>query len=293
MPAPWRRAIRVALGLAACLLPACGGATEAPPPPTPPARPALTLATTTRLRDSGLLDALLPAFTGATGYQARPLVGSAADALRLGAQGAVDALLVDTPTAEIAFMRSGAEGDRRLIMADDFVLLGPASDRARAAGQPVRAALRAIAATGATWVSRRDGSDSNAFELRLWDATMGRDVQHEGWYVSTHQGGAPTLAEANRRQAYTLSDRLTYLANRDRLQLRVLIEQDPDLRNPYHVIAVDSARRPGANAAGARALGDFLVSPAAQGLIAAGGTAQYGRPLFTALAGQPDPSGAP
>lgn len=294
MPCHWRRlAVYLALTLGACLLAACSGGGGAPTAAPLPARPTLTLATTARVRDSGLLDSLLAEFGRQTGYAAQARVVTAAEALRLGEQGAVDALLVDSPAAEAAFVQSGAGRDRRLIMADDFVLLGAAADPARLAGHPVRAALKAIAATGATWVSRRDGSDSNAFELRLWDAVMGRDVQHEGWYVSTHKGGDATLAEANRRQAYTLTDRLTYLAGRGHLQLRVVLENDPDLRNPYHFIAVDPARRPGANPAGAQALGDYLVSPAGQRLIAGAGTTQYGHALFTPLAEQPDAPGAP
>jgi tungstate transport system substrate-binding protein len=293
MPCHAHRAAYSALALGVWLLAACSGAPAVPATAPPAERPALSLATTTRVRDSGLLDPLLAEFGRETGFTVQPHVGTASDALRLAAQGDVDALLVDSPAAETALVQSGAGRDRRLIMADDFVLLGAAADPARVAGQPARSALKKIAATGATWVSRRDGSDSNAFELRLWDATMGRDVQHEGWYVSTHQGDAATLAEANRRQAYTLSDRLTYLANRAQLQLRVVLEHDPDLRNPYHFIAVDPARRPGANPAGARALGDFLVSAAGQRLIAGAGTAQYGQALFTPHAGQADPPGAP
>ena len=294
MPCQWRRlAVYRALGLAVCLLTACSGG-GATPLPTPPAtRSTVTLATTPRIRDSGLLDPLLADFARQTGYSAQTRVVTAAEALRLGAQGAVDALLVDSPAAEAAFVHSGAGRDRRLIMADDFLLLGAPTDPARLAGQSVRAALKAIAATGATWVSRRDGSDSNAFELRLWDAVMGRDVQHEGWYVSTHKGGDATLAEANRRQAYTLTDRLTYLAGRGHLQLRVVLENDPALRNPYHFIAVDPGRRPGANPAGALALSDYLVSPAGQRLIARAGATQYGQALFTPLAGQADTPGAP
>ncbi|MGI8586495.1 MAG: substrate-binding domain-containing protein [Chloroflexia bacterium] len=118
----------------------------------------------------------------------------------------------------------------------DFLLLGSAADPAHVAGQQILPALRAIAASGATFVSRRDGSNANVFELQLWQKAMGRDVQHEGWYVSTHKGAGPTLAEANRRQAYTLTDRASYLAARGTLQLEPLVENDPMLLDAHHAI---------------------------------------------------------
>ena len=219
MSIPWRaHAAGLLLILGAGLLLAGAGPTLVA---TPLTNPDLRLATTRRLAESGLLTILLADFQAQTHYNVAVNALEAGQALALGAQGSADVLLVDAPAAEQVFVQAGAGLDRRLVMHDDFVLLGPATDPAHAAGQPVGAALRAIGASGATFVSRRDGSDANRFELQLWQGVMGRDVQHEGWYVSVIGDGAATLREADRRNAYTLADRATYLAGRNGLRLRV------------------------------------------------------------------------
>ncbi|HUS16232.1 MAG TPA: tungsten ABC transporter substrate-binding protein, partial [Chloroflexia bacterium] len=202
-----------------------------------------------------------------------------AEVLAIGTRGGADVLLVDEPTAQ-GTVRAGIGREAQAVLSTDVVLLGPATDPAHLAGRPVLDALRAIAATGATFVSRRDGLDANRFELALWQSAMGRDVQHEGWYVSTHQGGAPTLLEASRRQAYTLSDRATYLAARDTIRLQVLRAGDPALCATYSLVTVLAPPGAAVNRPGAQALAAYLHSPAGRQQIAAAGVAAYGESLF-------------
>ncbi|MDQ2806404.1 MAG: tungsten ABC transporter substrate-binding protein [Chloroflexota bacterium] len=257
----WGLGIRIAGALLLLML-GGPGAVSAPAPH--PEQVDLLIATTTTVSESGLLAALIAGFQAQTGYRVTALTGSAAALNALADQGRVDALLVNVP--------ADAPGGP-VVLYDDFVLLGPAADPAHLAGQPLLAALRTIAATGTTWVSRHDGSAANRFELARWDAALGRDVQHEGWYVSTHQGGTATLRETARRHAYTLSDGATYRAARPP-ELQPLIIGDPLLLNPY---TVQGTQR---NAAGAQAWASYLVSPTGQGIIAAFGRAQYGQALF-------------
>ncbi|HUS14410.1 MAG TPA: tungsten ABC transporter substrate-binding protein, partial [Chloroflexia bacterium] len=149
----------------------------------------MRLATTEALQAGGLLAGIGDNFAQHTGYRLVPLVGSVADIQVLADRGQADLLLMDAPSAQ-AVLHAGPGREGEAVLSTDVVLLGPAADPANLAGRPVLDALRAIAATGATFVSRRDGLDANRFELALWQSAMGRDVQHEGWYVSTHQGGA-------------------------------------------------------------------------------------------------------
>ncbi len=283
----WKPFVRV-LGVLAILAAGGSGAENARDPH--PAQPNLLLATTTTLGDSGLLRALIRGFQAQTGYRVTALTGSAARAVALTQQGEVDALLVMVDAHPVVQNRinptDGLAGP--VVLTDDFVLVGPAADPAHLAHLPLLAALRTIAATGTTWVSRHDGSDANGFELTLWDQAMGRDVQYEGWYISTHQDGDPTLREADRRQAYTLSTGAGYRAAQRRLHLQALITDDPLLSNPYQAITVSRQRRPQANLAGAYTWVAYLESPAGQGIIAAFGAAQYGQALF-----QPAPGAAP
>lgn len=259
---------------------------QAPLPQGTPATLDVRLATTRSLQESGLLDQLSADFQQRTRYTLQVSAVSSGQALAAGAQGTADVLLVAAPAAEQIFVQAGNGLDRRLAFHDDFVLLGPEADPAHAAGLPLGKALRAVAASGQTFVSRRDGSDANLLELQRWQTVMGRDVQHEGWYVSTGQDGLATMQEANRRHAYTLTDRLTYLTGRQMVQLRVLVEKDAASLNPYHVIRVNPQHAPGLNAAGALAFADYLLSPAGQQIIATVGVATLGQPLYVPDAGK-------
>jgi tungstate transport system substrate-binding protein len=238
------------------------------------------LATTTSTQDSGLLDELLPLFEERTGRSIAPIsVGSGA-ALELGERGEADVLLVHSPAAEEAFMAAGFGIERRTVMVNDFVLVGPAEDPAGVSAAPtIEAAMAAIAESEAAFVSRGDDSGTNALELRLWAAA---GVEPAGtWYTESGTGMGETLQIAGERRAYTLTDRGTWLALSDRLDLPIVREGDPALLNVYHVIAVNPANGRTIDEAGGRAFLEFVLSPEAQDLIAEFGTARFGEPLFT------------
>lgn len=246
----------------------------------------LILATTTSTQDSGLLDVLIPRFEAQSGYQVKTVAVGSGQALKMGEEGNADVLLVHSPQAEEAFMQAGWGKDRVRVMHNDFVLLGPPSDPAQIRGLDVATALRTIAEKGVLFVSRGDNSGTHALELSLW-RRLNLDPQGQPWYLETGQGMGATLMVAAEKQAYTLSDRGTFLAYRDRIGLEILVEGDKELQNIYHVITVNPERWPQVNYAGAVALMTFLVHPETQKLIASFGVEQYGQPLFFPDAGQP------
>lgn len=282
------RSILYAALLAIILLAGCGPAAPAPSAQvTPPANPDVILATTTSTQDSGLLDVLIPMFDRQTGYNVKVIAVGTGAALKMGEEGNADVLLVHAPDSEKAFMQSGFGVDRRLVMHNDFVIVGPAADPAgiRGAASAVEA-LKKIAAAGAGFISRGDDSGTNKMELALWKAaglTPAGD-----WYVQTGQGMGATLKVASEKDAYTLTDRATYLANKSTLDLEILVEKDPVLLNVYHVILVDTQRWPKVNADGARAFADFMVAPATQKVIGEFGVEKFGQPLFVADADKTD-----
>jgi tungstate transport system substrate-binding protein len=254
-----------------------------------PARPELILATTTSTQDSGLLDVVIPDFEARTGYQVKPVAVGSGQALKMGEDGNADVLLVHSPAAEEAFMAQGAGVDRRLIMHNDFVIVGPPGDPAHIKGQAALAAMQAIAAAGAPFVSRGDASGTNALELSLWQQA-GIDPKGKPWYIVSGQGMGATLNVTDEKNAYTISDRATYLAFKARLQLQILAEKDRVLLNIYHVIRVNPAKQPSVNTAGAQAFADYLVSPEGQTLIAGFGAQKYGQALFVPDAGKSEAS---
>jgi len=276
-----------ALVLAAVLLIAgCSGPAATPPPPAagPSAEKSLILATTTSTQDSGLLDELLPAFTRDSGWQVKTLAVGSGQAIELGRRGEADVLLVHSPAAEQAFMAEGTAGQRRLVMHNDFVLVGPASDPAGIRGLDSVGAVAKIAAAQALFVSRGDDSGTNAREKDLWKKA---GVTPEGgWYQATGQGMGATLRVASEKAGYTLSDRATYLAQRDTLALDVLGEGDPGLLNVYHVIEMTTKAGERVQPAGAKAFADWIVSPPAQQQIGSFGQAEFGQPLFIPDAGK-------
>lgn len=244
----------------------------------------LVLATTTSTQDSGLLDDLLPAFTTDTGWRVQTLAVGSGQAIELGRRGEADALLVHSPAAEEALVAEGATGRRLLVMHNDFVLVGPATDPADVRGTDSATALEAIAAAQAVFVSRGDDSGTNAKEDGLWERA---GIAPAGaWYQETGQGMGQTLQVASERGGYTLSDRATFLAQRDLLALEVLSEGDPGLLNVYHVIEMTTGAGDRVRTDGAAAFADWITSPAAQERIGAFGTVEYGRPLFTPDAGR-------
>ncbi len=245
----------------------------------PPAERIVILATTTSTQDSGLLDELLPLFEKQTGYQVKTIAVGSGQAIAMGKRGEADVLLVHSPEAEKALVAEGSGVNRRIVMHNDFILVGPAADPAGIAKHTAAESFQRIAATKSLFLSRGDNSGTHAQELKLWKAA-GIPFEGQTWYQQTGQGMGQTLAIATEKKAYTLSDRGTYLALRKKLGLPILHEGDPALRNVYHVIEVNPARFPKANAAGARAFADFMVSKPVQARIKEFGISLYGSPLF-------------
>ncbi len=245
----------------------------------------IILATTTSTQDSSLLDVLIPAFEKASGITVKTVAVGTGQALAMGARGDADVLLVHSPEDEEAFMAQGYGSDRRLVMHNDFVLLGPSSDPAGAsrAGSIIEA-LRAIAGSGATFVSRGDESGTHKLEKKLW-SQVGTMPQSEH-YLQTGQGMGQTLTIASETHAYTLSDRATYLAQRSHLNLVILREGDRPLLNIYHVIVVNPAKFPSVHSQDAVAFADFVTSAAGQSIVASFGKDKFGQPLFFPDAGR-------
>ena len=239
----------------------------------------LILATTTSLKDSGLLDVLLPRFEAASSYRVKAIAVGSGEALRMGEQGNADVLIVHSPADEEKFMAAGFGKDRKELMTNDFVLVGPSADPAGIRGRPVLDALRAVFEKGAVFLSRSDGSGTDKKERGLWKQA---GLEPKGrWYMETGQGMAETLRIASEKAGYTLTDRGTFLSLTGRLDLRVLVEGGKELLNVYHVITVNPRRFPETNISGAEALMDFLMSPAVQTFIGQFGRDKYGAALFT------------
>lgn len=266
--------IRPAVALCAlALLAGCGGGGSAAEGAGDGPAGALILATTTSVHDSGLLDEIVPDFEAASACTVKPLAVGSGEAMELGRRGDADVLIVHSPEDERAFMREAHGTDRRLVMRNDFVLVGPADDPAGIAQAPgVGAALQRIAAADAEFASRGDDSGTHAKELSLWQSA-GLAPDWSG-YIETGQGMGPTLQIAAQKQAYTLSDRGTFLAT-EGLDSRILYEGS-GLANPYHVIEVRDA----ANAGCAQEFADWITAPDAQRAIGSFGTAEFGEPLF-------------
>jgi tungstate transport system substrate-binding protein len=254
----------------------------------------IVLATTTSTQDSGLLDSLLPMFQRETCIEVKPIAVGTGAALEMARRGDADAVLVHAPEAEKAYVESGDLIEGRLIMHNDFLLIGPASDPAHAQGQKDAAlAMKAIAAAG-SFVSRGDGSGTEKKELALWKAA-GVSPTSIRKREETGQGMGATLLIAEARQTYTLTDRGTYLAFKDRLTLVPLVEGDPQLRNIYHAYVVNPGKHPTAHRSEAGRFVSFLTEPKVQEWIGQFGRGKFGQPLFvpdaqntSAKPGQPE-----
>ena len=237
----------------------------------------LVLASTTSTEDSGLFDELLPAFEAAEpGYEVRLVAVGSGQALRLGERGDADVLLVHSPAAEAEFMRAGHGEERRPVMYNEFVIVGPPADPASIRGRDPVAAFRTIAGARAHFVSRGDDSGTHQKELALWKRA-GVAPAGAAWYTDVGQGMGETLGVAAERGAYTLTDLATFLFLKQLRGLTVLVAGDSALFNPYSVIVVRHAEHP----AGARAFARWITSPAGQQLIRSYGRRAFGRPLFT------------
>lgn len=260
--------------LATILALALAGCSVAPPDDSARVR----LATTTSTYNSGLLQELLPPFEKSTGIQVQVLAVGTGQALALGERGEVDIVLVHARLREDAFMKQGHGIHRRDMMWNDFVILGPGADPAGVGGgHDAVAALRRLKEKGALFVSRGDDSGTHIRELALWERAGGVPV-NKSFYLEAGQGMGNCLTLADQKEAYILADRGTYLAFLPHLDLEIMVDGDPLLRNPYGVMVVNPRRHPHVQAGAARQLLDYFTSPAAQRRI--GEFRVAGEPLF-------------
>ena len=229
---------------------------------------------------------LLPVFEKGTGHLVKTISVGSGQAMTMGEKGEADVLLVHSPDAEKKFMEAGNGTRRLLVMHNDFVVVGPAADPAKLKGTASSAeALKKIGAAGGTFISRGDKSGTHSKELALWKAA-GVTPEGQAWYQQTGLGMGATLNVVSEKGFYTLADRGTYLALKKNLALDILVEGDKGLLNVYHVIEVSQAKWPKVNAAGAKALADFMVSAETQQTIGGFGIQKFGSPLFIPDAGK-------
>jgi tungstate transport system substrate-binding protein len=247
---------------------------------------AVILATTTSTQDSGLLDVLLPAFEKKTGYFVKTISVGSGQAMAMGQKGEADVLLVHSPAAEKKFIEDGFGVNRRLVMHNDYVILGPADDPAKMKGtKSSPEAFKKIASAKALFLSRGDNSGTHAKEKDIWKAA-GSKYEGEKWYQQTGLGMGQTLNVAAEKKGYTLADRGTYLAMAKTVKLDILVEGDAVLLNIYHVIEVNPAKWPKVNVAGGKSFADFMVSKETQEIIRTFGVDKFGSPLFFPDAGK-------
>ena len=238
----------------------------------------IVLATTTSTADTGLLDSLLPMFQRETGIAVKPIAVGTGAALEMARRGDADAVLVHAPEVERTYVQSGDLIDGRRVMYNDFLIIGPAGDPASAKGKPLVEAMRDIA-EGGSFVSRGDGSGTETKELALWKAAGVVPASMER-REETGQGMGATLLVAEQRQTYTLTDRATFLAFKDRLTLVPLVEGDPVLRNLYSAYVVNPGKHPAVRRSEALRFVRYLTEPEVQAWIGRFGTERWGEPLF-------------
>src|SRR5580693_5228029 len=221
----------------------------------------ITLSSTTSTQDSGLFDYILPIFKSATGISVHVVAVGTGQALAIGTRGDADALLVHDRPGEDKFVADGFGVDRRDVMFNDFVIVGPASDPAHIRGlEDALKALSQIAAAQAPFVSRGDDSGTNRMELRLWKSASILPDPHGSWYRDVGQGMGPTLNIAAGMNAYTLTDRATWANFKNRQNLEILTEGDPALFNPYGSILVNPAKWPKVKYEDAKIWHDWLTT---------------------------------
>jgi tungstate transport system substrate-binding protein len=245
----------------------------------PVERSELILATTTSTQDSGLLDEWVPMFEENNPYTVKAIAVGSGAAIEMGRNGECDVMLVHSPAAEEELVAEGYAIDRNAVMHNDFVIVGPVSDPAgvKSATNAVDAFTK-IANSQSPFISRADESGTHTKELAIWKAA---GITPQGtWYVESGKGMGDTLRVASEQQAYTLSDRGTFLSLEDELELVILYEGDPILFNNYHVMNVNPEKWPDVNSEGAQAFNAFCISPEAQGFLNEFGVEEYGEQLF-------------
>jgi tungstate transport system substrate-binding protein len=250
---------------------------------------AVILSTTTSTQDSGLLDVLVPLFEKKAGYSVKTISVGTGQALTLAAKGEADVCLVHAPDSEKKYVADGLLVNRRLVMHNDYLIVGPATDPAKIKGMASAVeAMQRVAEAKGTFVSRGDNSGTHQLEKKLWQEAK---VKPEGaWYLEAGQGMGATLGIGSEKQGYVLTDRATFLALKKRVQLAPLVERDRILLNIYSVLEPNPAKFPRLNAAGGKAFADFMVSAEVQGIIRTFGVDKFGEPLFFPDAGKREES---
>jgi len=279
---------RYTLVVLAAVLAACGSqATLAPT--TAPEPKVLRLATTTSTADSGLLDAILPQFESTCSCRVDVVAVGTGQALEIGGKGDADVVLVHSRKAEDTFVADGHARQRFDVMYNDFVIVGPKDDPAKAVpAATAKDAFKAIESAQALFASRGDKSGTHSKELSIWSSLGITPTQDMKWYNALGQGMGETLIFADEQRAYTLTDRGTYLSMKDKLpNLAILVggdnlaeNTDKSLLNPYGVMAVNPDTHPGVDFELAMRFVDWLLSPETQSLIGAYGVDKFGQPLF-------------
>lgn len=240
----------------------------------------IILSTTTSTQDSGLLDYLLPKFTDETGIEVKTVAVGTGKAIEMGKNGEADVLLVHDTKSEEEFVKEGFAKERHDVMYNDFILVGPKDDKLKevSGDEKIKQGLNSIYENKGTFVSRGDDSGTHKKELRLWESAS---LKPEGdWYISAGSGMGEVLKMASEKQGYTLSDRATYLAMKDSLDLDIVIEKDTNLNNQYGVMVVNPEKFENLNSEGAKKFEEWILSEETQKLIGEFGKDKYGESLF-------------
>lgn len=237
------------------------------------------LATTTSTQDSGLLDVLVPMFEEKSGYMVKTIAVGTGKALSMGENGEADVLLVHAPDAEKVLVDNGAAVNRQLVMHNDFVIVGPKEDSAGLKGmKDAAAAFKKVFDAEALFISRGDDSGTHKKEKKFWQS---QSLSPEGsWYQETGQGMGQTIRVASEKGGYTLTDRATYLALKDEIELEILVEGDESLKNIYHVMQVNPDKFEMVNGDAAKEFVDFMIEQETQETIKTYGVDKFGQPLF-------------
>jgi tungstate transport system substrate-binding protein len=229
----------------------------------------ITVSSTTSTEQSGLFRHILPMFTAKTGIEVKVVALGTGQALDVGRRGDADVVFVHDKVAEEKFVADGFATKRQDVMYNDFVIVGPKADPAKARGKDVLAGLKAISDAKAPFVSRGDRSGTHAAELRYWQAAgVDLGAVKGDWYKEIGQGMGPALNTASATNAYVLSDRGTWLSFKNRGDLAVVVEGDERLFNQYGVMLVNPAKHAHVKAQDGQAFVDWIVSPEGQKAIA-------------------------
>lgn len=246
--------------------------------------PNIILATTTSTQDSGLLDVLIPEFEMATGYKVKTIAVGTGQALAMGEKGEADVLLTHAPKSEKKLVDNQSVTNYKLVMHNDFIIVGPKSDPAHIKGLKSAEALKAISNNKSLFISRGDDSGTDKKEKSLWEKV---NIKPNGtWYQESGSGMGQTLNIASEKDAYTLTDRATFLSLKKNLNLDILVEGEKSLLNIYHVMQVNPEKFPKVNADGAKAFVDFMIDSKTQDKIGEFGKDKFGEALFFKDAGK-------